>query len=1618
MYPIQPTLYYNGIPLLSPPNITSSQAEQRMSSNTKLRFRFTMEDVMILEHSYRSSPISTRARCKMLSCFTGIPWRSIEGRGAQGEKQLLVEQWSRAEVGIVFGEDEGRTLDQLIQINMSRVRQLNDIHDMQNRLLLVFLIVGLASSRDLRILKQFFNETGGPHWFNNTGWNETDVCAFYGVQCRNGSVSSLTLDNNNLLGEITALTRLPALTHLSLTDNVLKGSIPVRINTCTSLEVILLRNNSMSGSIPAAIFDRLTSLRHLDLSSNGFSRLPSSLFNSTSIEMLNVEQNEIDGTEIDFENMTNLREIRLSQNKYRGAIPSSLCDLPHLKVVALDGNRFSGVIPTCLFHSSTLQVFNVSNNKLHGGLPPVTAPDFIPMKHLNVAQNRLSGEIPRSWARMVNLTTLVISENRLVGNLTGIFQEMNDLQVIDISFNGFTGPLPDVFQKTTHLFASFNTLDGFLPPSLFSNKEMKHLDLQKNRLMGTLPDEIGQMTSLEVLNLAQCNFGGPIPSSIGNLKHLRYLTLSRNSFTGAIPASLGNLSSLYHLSLFGNQLFGEIPPEFGDLQNMSGCRCTSPSFPDTSPELSLGLNNLSGMIPKSFSRLQRLSSLQMDNNPYLGGDLQFLEHMPNISTVRATRCNFNGNLPSCISDMEGLTYFDVANNNLTGRIPEFHPEAPIQIIRLHHNHFSGVLPMSLGSSVFEFDASYNLLEGWPSIRYRNTTRTNMWKSYTQLITLVLSHNRITNSMQGEEDIYGNQSLTSLQEFDISYNQLSGEIDPQIFYNLPSIQELRISHNRLSGSIDMEREGMPDLRVLDLSHNRLSGFIPSGINFCRRLQEVNLSHNQFSDTFSTLWKLSSNLQVLDLSHNDMYGQLPPSTGAIPNIKKLFLDYNAFTGYIPKELGQLIYLEELGLSHNSLVARDLHFLSSATKLVHVDLSYNQIATTLPRDLASSIEVLQVTNNRLRGELPDAIFLLRNLRVLRLAENSLNGSVQHFHGDPKILDLSSNGFSGSISFVSQLASTTTLFLQKNRFTGEVPLLATKSLIEFDISHNSLENQLPDFDHLNTLSRFNATFNSFNGSVPKFGSSLSRLDLSHNQLTSAWKMKLPDGITCLMNDNSFHCPVSWQHRNDCRLTCEVKGDNEPKNIDFHMEGDVQHFNSENFLRTLSRLGNVTEKRLSIPMIKSGSVIATVHIDPPSPNDINQGSVSDTILLLHSIDHSVWSEAGYNLLDPIQPSNTTININSPQIGGIVGGILGGFIVLGFITGVVFFLYSRKMKREAATRQLNMIDTSQLNTLTVKKSLIDYDEFQDVKKIGVGAFGIVYVARWRETHVAVKQIRAEYVTQKQLEDFLHEVAILQRLKAHPNIVMFIGMTFPPQPLSLVTEFCAGGALFDHLRKNKCTMEDKIKFIGEISLGMLHLHKEKIIHRDLAVRNILLSKHLEAKVADFGLSREQENTDSASQTQTTFGPLKWMAPEAISSRQYSIKSDVKEPWGDIDQVVVAMNVMSKGARLDIPQDCPSVLARLMELCWMTNRDQRPDFKEICSILLQRPRSEHMGSDDDSSFSMKHLRRADKSHESIVPLLSPSHSNQSSHSQSPTSSRQAHRAPTQVVDNYAMFNIEDE
>jgi len=264
-----------------------------------------------------------------------------------------------------------------------------------------------------------------------------------------------------------------------------------------------------------------------------------------------------------------------------------------------------------------------------------------------------------------------------------------------------------------------------------------------------------------------------------------------------------------------------------------------------------------------------------------------------------------------------------------------------------------------------------------------------------------------------------------------------------------------------------------------------------------------------------------------------------------------------------------------------------------------------------------------------------------------------------------------------------------------------------------------------------------------------------------------------------------------------------------------------------------------------------------------------------------------------------------------------------------------------------------------KAFAIDFTELEDLKQIGQGSFGIVYKGKWRETTVAVKRILLanDSLDAKAISDFETEAKLLKQLRPHPNVVLFLGITLSPQPVTIVTEFCEGGSLYNMIHSGaKFDLALQYRILRGIARGLLHLHSEGLIHRDLASRNILLTANNDVKVTDFGMSRQKHETSNANKTYSGVGPLKWWPPEAIRDRTYSEKADVwsyavtawellakSEPYPNVDITEVAMKVVYEGLRLDIPADTDPAIANILRACWQTDPDKRPTMKEICSAL---------------------------------------------------------------------------
>ena len=270
----------------------------------------------------------------------------------------------------------------------------------------------------------------------------------------------------------------------------------------------------------------------------------------------------------------------------------------------------------------------------------------------------------------------------------------------------------------------------------------------------------------------------------------------------------------------------------------------------------------------------------------------------------------------------------------------------------------------------------------------------------------------------------------------------------------------------------------------------------------------------------------------------------------------------------------------------------------------------------------------------------------------------------------------------------------------------------------------------------------------------------------------------------------------------------------------------------------------------------------------------------------------------------------------------------------------------------------QTRTTLQKKQLlqINYSDLEFGKCLGEGGFGAVYIGKWKSKSkvVAIKQISGKLDPR--------EVHIPNSLPVHPNVIQFYGAVMTPTNCCIVIEFAENGSLFDHLHKKltKPSLEWGLRRAKEVATGMLFLHQNDVLHRDLKSHNVLLSKDNTAKICDFGTAKRAQQTTAMSQVTGTFA---WMAPELLQNPDAKVLSkscdvysygillwelytgEIPFASSGLSGIGIAMAAI-KGQRPGIPRSCPQYLADLMQECWSSNPKQRTNFVAILSVLKSK------------------------------------------------------------------------
>lgn len=253
---------------------------------------------------------------------------------------------------------------------------------------------------------------------------------------------------------------------------------------------------------------------------------------------------------------------------------------------------------------------------------------------------------------------------------------------------------------------------------------------------------------------------------------------------------------------------------------------------------------------------------------------------------------------------------------------------------------------------------------------------------------------------------------------------------------------------------------------------------------------------------------------------------------------------------------------------------------------------------------------------------------------------------------------------------------------------------------------------------------------------------------------------------------------------------------------------------------------------------------------------------------------------------------------------------------------------------------------------IKYDDIVFHEPLGHGAYGHVQRATLKKSLKGRKEGAAKTVPTDRLRE--DEINILASIH-HPNIVQLLGTCKLRHENIILLEYTEFGSLHDYLsdRSKPLLPELKRKWIKEAVLAVEYLHARMYLHRDLKASNCLLFENNLLKIADFGLAREINRTET---TSTQRGTPRYMAPEIIVGNDrgraiFSKPADIyalgmlileiwtrKPPFVGMQPETLHYKV-GHGEQPDIPEECPKEFADLMRRCWIYNPRERPGIDII-------------------------------------------------------------------------------
>ncbi|KAH0470987.1 hypothetical protein IEQ34_000710 [Dendrobium chrysotoxum] len=618
-----------------------------------------------------------------------------------------------------------------------------------------------------------------------------------------------------------------------------------------------------------------------------------------------------------------LISLNLSNTNFSGNLPDTIGNLKFLKYLNLFSCQFSQRIPPSIGNLSQLEILDLSNNNLQGHIPNSFF-QILGLSYLSLGSNNFSGDLEFEFIKdLKNLTSLDLSNSGLSlnswdayngsflssfpmllylavasCNLTKIPTIINYPHVmafLDISNNRIHGEIPSWFWRNIAVNLSCNMFTHVANPLLNVNtyNYFSFFDLHSNMLESPIPPLT--LTNHTLLDFSNNHLTSFISFNITSHKNsLWYLFLANNILTGEIPPFIYNMTKLLELDLSNNMLIGSIPIYPLPLPNIV--------------LLDFSNNHFTSFISFNISSDQNsLTYLLLANNSLTGEIPQLICNMTNLLVLDLSNNRLTGSILSCLLKGVNLQVLKLRGNQLHGAIPnEISPICELQIIDIRDNQLDELIPRSISNcqSLEILDLGNNKLKG---------TFPYWLGNISSLRVLVLRSNKFQGKIGPfEGNLKRNYAFSMLHVLDISSNNFSGKLCAECFNNFKQMMIDKIDTVQ-----DLTIDIVNPYYYLVLLTFMNKGQLMTIQKLWTIFKSIDFSNNFFEGEIPiTIGQLTS-LQVLNLSHNYLTGEIPQQLGNLLQLETFDLSVNKLSGNIPQELVSLHFLEYLNLSYNKLV-----------------------------------------------------------------------------------------------------------------------------------------------------------------------------------------------------------------------------------------------------------------------------------------------------------------------------------------------------------------------------------------------------------------------------------------------------------------------------------------------------------------------------------------------------------------------------------------------------------------------------------------------------------------------------------------------------------------------------